>query len=42
MNDDKPLPNVLRGHPHITSPPWGEEVRKMMTFDDMGGGGFTK
>ena len=30
----------LRGHPHITSPPWGGGgVCKMMTYDDRGRGG---
>ena len=33
--------SLVRGHLHSTSPPWGEGVRKMRTFDDMGVG-FTK
>ena len=33
---------LLRGHPHITSPPWGGGgVCKMMTHDDRGRGGAT-
>ena len=27
----------VRGHPHITSPPWGRGFCKMMTYDDRGG-----
>ena len=31
----------IRGHPHITSPPWGGGgVCKMMTYDDRGEGGL--
>ena len=34
---------IYRGHPHITSPPWGGGgVCKMMTYDDRGEGGVSE
>ena len=44
-NLDKYGPNgkdiFIRGHPHITSPPWGGGgVCKMMTYDDRGEGAY--